>query len=96
MTNRNVAINHRIWPNESMLLDCCRCKNRRALSGDGLNRYDRASKVLLCRDCEKMDAYRAGRYSCRVPPVPTGKWLPVDWVAWIDTHGDWLSDWIAN
>ena len=38
----------------------------------------------------KMDKYCKDQYQIPAPPVPTNQWLPMDWINYIDSKGQWL------
>lgn len=41
---------------------------------------------------DKLKLYKQGKYRMKVPPVTTNLWDTGDWLAFIDTHGQWLPD----
>lgn len=40
---------------------------------------------------DKLAKYKAGHYSCEVPPVCTMQWDTDAWIRWIDSHGFWFA-----
>ena len=50
-----------------------------------MSKYDTLSE----EDCRRL--YKLGAWHCNVPPVCTAGWTDENWIAWIQTHGQFIG-----